>query len=338
MAEIVGNDNPLYGRLIEQGFTVIADTVPAGDSAAELRVGLLNLMPDAALRSTERQFARLIAACNVSVRIRIILFSIEGVTRSDDARSYIASYYKQFDQVKRDGLDALIITGAPPLADNVLDEEYAVQLDQVLDWAKDNVMSTWLSCLSAQYVAKKFYDIDRVRLKSKLVGVFPHVVSQKSHPLVRNGNTRFNCIHSRYYDIDAESAEQAGLDILVRCEQSGQFLLAASRDGGKMLFCQGHPEYDTISLFKEYVRDINLFLSGASRDYPSTPVSYFDAKTDQKLYQCKQTILESERKENAQNCAKLNVVEDEIHNTWTGSSKGLFSNWLGMVWKAKNSR
>ena len=337
MAAIVGNDNPLYGRLIEEGVTVLADDGPVEGATAEMRVGILNLMPDAALRATERQFARLIATCSVNVPIHIVLFTIEGVRRSEEVRSYIASYYERFDQIKRKGLDALIVTGAPPLTCNVLDEEYGPHLDQVIDWAMDNVKSTWLSCLSAQYVAKKFYDIDRVRLSNKLVGVFPHVVSRKSHPLVGNGNTRFNCIHSRYYDIDADALEQAGLEILVRCEESDQFLLAVSQDGMKMIFCQGHPEYDTVSLFKEYVRDINLFLSSVRQNYPPTPVSYFDVKTEEELDRCKSNILNMSTLESATNCAKEIVVEEELHNSWIDSSKGLISNWLGMVWTARNS-
>lgn len=336
MVAIVGSNNPLYDRLVEQGIKVLADDEFAGGAVSDMRVGILNLMPDAALRATERQFARLIAACSANVRIRIALFSIEGVRRSEEARNYMMSYYKRFDEIKREGLDALIITGAPPLADNVLDEEYGPHLDQVLGWAMNSVESTWLSCLSAQYAAKKLYDIDRVRLNNKLFGVFPHTANRKSHPLVSNGNTRFNCIHSRYYDIDANSTARAGLEILVRCEDSDQFLLAGSPDGMKMIFCQGHPEYDTISLLKEYARDINLFLSGARRDYPPTPASYFDVKTEQNLDRCKNNILGARNLENAANCAKQVVVEEEIHNTWVDSSKGLMSNWLSMIWRAKN--
>jgi homoserine O-succinyltransferase/O-acetyltransferase len=53
--------------------------------------------------------------------------------------------------------------------------------------------------------------------------------------------------------------------------------------GSEFIFFQGHPEYESLSLEREYLRDISRFLSGERDSYPGIPVGYFDAETEQKL-------------------------------------------------------
>ena len=49
------------------------------------------------------------------------------------------------------------------------------------------------------------------------------------------------------------------------------------------MFFQGHPEYDALSLEREYLRDISRFLAGERECYPALPAGYFDAETENKL-------------------------------------------------------
>ena len=51
--------------------------------------------------------------------------------------------------------------------------------------------------------------------------------------------------------------------------------LATSPDGFRTVFFQGHPEYDTVSLLKEYKRDVNLYIAGELEQYPPMPDNYF---------------------------------------------------------------
>ena len=47
--------------------------------------------------------------------------------------------------------------------------------------------------------------------------------------------------------------------------------LAVSSDLFRIVFFQGHPEYDTISLLKEYKRDVALYLEHKELSYPPMP-------------------------------------------------------------------
>ena len=53
---------PSLDRLIDEGSVLSTEDSTAGVFENELNIGLLNLMPDAALEATERQFIRLLAA------------------------------------------------------------------------------------------------------------------------------------------------------------------------------------------------------------------------------------------------------------------------------------
>ena len=87
-------------------------------------------------------------------------------------------------------------------------------------------------------------------------------------------NTLFDVPHSRFNDISRGQLEEAGLHILAESERAGVHL-AVSADGFRQVFFQGHPEYDTISLLKEYKREVRRFASGERSDYPPFPERYF---------------------------------------------------------------
>jgi len=73
-------------------------------------------------------------------------------------------------------------------------------------------------------------------------------------------NTRFDVPHSRWNKVTPQQFRDAGLHILVESEIGVH--LATSHDGISFIFFQGHQEYDTVSLLKEYKRDLLLYASG----------------------------------------------------------------------------
>ena len=79
----------------------------SGFSPAAVHVGLLNNMPDAGLRATELQFARLLkdAAGNLDVRLR--LFSLGSISRSEETRTRMA-------MMAAENVLA-VLAGAPPI-------------------------------------------------------------------------------------------------------------------------------------------------------------------------------------------------------------------------------
>ena len=59
----------------------------------ELHIGLLNIMPDGALKATERQFLRLIGNSNRIAQFYVHIFTVPGVPRSAEMQAYIDTHY-----------------------------------------------------------------------------------------------------------------------------------------------------------------------------------------------------------------------------------------------------
>ena len=103
---------PTFQRLAQEGEEILNPDRASHQHIRELHIGLLNIMPDTALEATERQFFRLVGACNQIAQFHVHPFTIKGLARGSEAQAHINQYYETFAQIKQDGLDALIISGA----------------------------------------------------------------------------------------------------------------------------------------------------------------------------------------------------------------------------------
>ena len=112
MPLVAHNDLPTFAKLKQEGLQVLTPGLANQQDIRELHIGLLNMMPDAALAATERQFLRLIGESNPIAQFFVHPFTLDALPRDDSARAHIARDYDSFEQIKRQGLDALIITGA----------------------------------------------------------------------------------------------------------------------------------------------------------------------------------------------------------------------------------
>src|SRR5271165_932147 len=83
---------------------------------APLVIGLVNNMPNLALRATERQFCALLSAASHDFVIRLKLFSLPEIPRSDATLAHIDRYYDHISELKEDPPDGLIVTGTEPRA------------------------------------------------------------------------------------------------------------------------------------------------------------------------------------------------------------------------------
>ena len=71
---------------------------------------------------------------------------------------------------------------------------------------------------------------------------------------------------------------KAGYEIVIGSDHSdvGWSVATCRRGDGRFVLCQGHPEYGTLSLLREYRRDVRRFLFGRGAvPYPRVPESYF---------------------------------------------------------------
>src|SRR5437763_7970494 len=87
-----------------------------------IHIGLVNNMPDAALEATERQFRTLLSEAAEGIVVRFSLFALPEVRRSEEARRRIAASYSSINAIWDNRLDGLIVTGAEPMAANLMDE------------------------------------------------------------------------------------------------------------------------------------------------------------------------------------------------------------------------
>jgi len=328
MTLVAHSDLPTFAYLREHGHELLSLDRAMHQDIRELHIGFLNMMPDAALQATERQFIRLVGSCNRIAQFFVYPFSLPSLNRSAEAREYIDRYYSQFEDLQEQGLDALIITGANVENPNLDKEPFWEPLIDVARWAENNVASTLCSCLATHALLKHSYGIDRQPLPNKRWGVYSHQVCAPDHPLNRDINTRFDVPHSRYNDISRSQLEAAGLRVLAESVQGGVHL-AVSPDQVRVIYFQGHPEYDGVSLLKEYKREVLRYHSGESEIMPPFPENYFpDA--------ARRLINASSAKSKALIDVLDNDVEEHLDNTWGDTAKAIINNWLGIVYQLTN--
>ncbi len=322
---------PAFERLREAGQNVLPLNHALQQDIRELHIGLLNMMPDAALQVTEQQFMRLIGSSNQIAQIYVYPFSVPGLPRGAQTQAYMDEYYTSFEQLQDDGLDALIITGANVSNPRLELEPFWEPLTNVMDWAAQKVTSVLCSCLATHSLMKYMYRIDRQLLPQKQWGVYPHRVARPNHPLLRDINTRFDVPHSRYNTITHEQFEKAGLTILIESPEAGVHM-AVSPDQFRNIYLQGHPEYYTNSLLKEYKREVNRYLND-ERDLPPYPEHYFvpEAQAIADAH-----IAQAERAKQAGNPIPEfpeAAIFPLLDNTWNDTGKAIFNNWLGLVYR-----
>jgi len=321
---------PTFDRLNQENHDVLSLNKATHQDIRELHVGLLNMMPDASLKATERQFLRLLGDSNQIVQIYVHLFTLPTISRDAETQLWIDEYYEDFDTVKSHGLDALIISGATPHSDELDKEVFWPELTKVIDWATENVTSTLCACLASHAVIQYCYGIKRKRLESKKWGVFEHRLSNNYHPLTRHINSRFDIPHSRHNQVSSQQLESEKLTPLIQSKDA-DLHLAVSPDGFRLVFFQGHPEYDACSLLKEYKREIDSWKSGVRKQYPPFPENYFSPEVKKALNQYRK---------NTEQYAEVEWPEDwlmkNIDNTWRDTTLSIFSNWLGLVYQLTN--
>ncbi|MCW8879150.1 MAG: homoserine O-succinyltransferase [Kangiellaceae bacterium] len=326
---------PTFDRLLNEHHDVLPLDKAKHQDIRELHVGLLNMMPDTTLQATERQFMRLVGDCNQIVQFYVHLFTIPQIERSEEAQAWIDEYYEDFTQIKKHGLDALIISGANPASPHLEQEDFWPMLTEVIDWAKENVTSTLCACLATHAVVQYLYDIQREPLADKKWGVYRHRLTQHDHPLTRHINTRFDVPHSRFNQITREQLDRVGVLTLAQSDEAGVHL-AVSPDGIRLVFFQGHPEYDDFSLLKEYKREVDRWFNNERKDYPPFPEHYFEPEVVDKLLSYKQKLELAKQNQFARPDWPADWLLLRLDNTWRDTALSTFNNWLGLVYQLTN--
>lgn len=240
-----------------------------------LNIGLVNNMPDAALARTEQQFLTVLAAAMPERAINLHLFHVPGVPRGELGRSHLSSHgYRDVSGLRTAGLDGLIVTGTEPRQADLKREPYWLAFARLFDWIGERGPTTIFSCLAAHAAVLHFDGIERQRLEHKRFGLFEHQASS-THALTTELPSAFEIAHSRWNEISSAHLTARGYDILTEAPDAGADLFV-KQARKPMLFFQGHPEYDSRTLFREYRRDVLRYLMGEHETYPRLPENYFN--------------------------------------------------------------
>lgn len=332
MPLVAHNTLPTFARLRAEGCDVLDASSASKQDIRALHIGLLNMMPDAAMEATERQFLRLIDRANRVVQITIHPFTVDALERGERARQHISEHYETFDQVREHGLDALILTGANVTQPALEQEAFWPELAAVTDWAAEHVTSTLCSCLASHAVWQHRFGLTRDHLPEKCWGVFEHRSINHTHPLANSINNRFSVPHSRFNDVSRSALESAGIHVLTESDEAG-VLTAVSPDGFRFVFMQGHPEYDTNSLLKEYKREFQRFASGDIDNPPPFVEHFFDARCKAILTEYADRVVTAARDGVTTPPFPEHLIEPALDNVWRDTAKAIVSTWIGKVYQ-----
>lgn len=250
MPVVVPESFPAFKTLTEEGLFLMDKFRAQHQDIRPLRILVLNLMPLKIV--TETQLLRLISNSLIQVDVTFIHPSSHK-SRNTDA-DHLQSFYKTFDDIKDQRFDGMIITGAP--VENLDFEEvnYWAELQEIMNYSKENVTSTLFICWGAQAGLYHFYDVAKHPLEEKMFGVYNHEVLERKVALLRGFDDTFLAPHSRHTETRREDLERVdGLKILCESERAGVYI-AATEDLSQ-IFVTGHSEYDGLTLHLEYARD-----------------------------------------------------------------------------------
>lgn len=215
-----------------------------------LKIAILNLMP--LKEDTEVQLLRILS--NTPLQIDTTFLTTASYISKHTKSSHLDQFYYTYEDVKDVKYDGLIITGAPVELMEFEEVDYWDELVKIMEWADKNVTSTLFICWAAQAALYHYYGINKIPLKEKLFGIYSHSVHHRKVPLVRGFDDSFCIPHSRHTTVAREDIEKnPQITILSDSEEAGIFLAMAEE--GKQIFMFGHPEYDRMTLDKEYKRD-----------------------------------------------------------------------------------
>lgn len=285
---------PAFATLVSEGVRVMSETQATRQDIRPLQIGLLNLMPNKI--RTEVQIARLIGATPLQVELTLV--RIGGHRAKNTSEEHLLSFYNTWDEIKHRKFDGFIITGAPVETLDYQDVTYWDEMEQIFEWTKTNVHSTFNICWGAMAAVWHFHRVPKYELAQKAFGVYRHRNLQPASVYLNGFSDDFQIPVSRWTEIRGEDVRQVPeLEILMESDETGVCLLR--EEEGNRLYIFNHVEYDSTSLAEEYFRDIE---AGNQIDLPQ---NYFP-----------------------QNDPKLTP-----QNRWRSHAHLLFGNWINEIYQ-----
>jgi homoserine O-succinyltransferase len=327
---------PFDGGTLAAGLQIMSrpSSGASGHNAARaLQIGLFNNMPDAALDSAEAQFRSMLAATGRSIELQ--LFSLPGIVRGAAARNHLALHYRPWDELWRAPLDAIVVTGTEPAAGDMRGAPYWHELTELLDWAEENAIPAWLSCLASHAAVLHTDGIARQPLPAKCSGVFAERV-RVAHPILRDmpacGTDPEGCLrvpHSRWNGLAEADLSACGYTVATASAAAGVGLFLRQRRS-LVVHVQGHPEYAARTLQREYRRDVGRYLAGTYDRYPDLPAGYFTPTTEALLMAFRTLAMDDRDPSLMQRFpGQLDLLDPAAG--WRPTAARIWRNWIEFV-------
>jgi homoserine O-succinyltransferase len=290
-------------------------------------------MPDSAFEETEQQFVGLLEGAAHEMgdtRVHFSRYALSGLERSAAIERRRARDYRPVDHLYGARADGLIVTGTEPLTDDLRTEPYWGALAELIGWAEGSVASALLSCLAAHAAALLFDGIERETLPAKCSGIFVQAI-RTDHPLTEGLGELVHMPHSRLNDLPSALLQADGYSNLIESPEMTWTVAVKDRGSCTFVLVQGHPEYSTTSLLREYRRDLARFLRGEREVVPAIPVGYVDDESHRLLESFEAQVLARPTDPELMSHFPLEPVARRLVNTWQLSGARLYANWLRLI-------
>lgn len=245
------NKLPAIDFLKKENIFVLDELRASTQDIRPLRICILNLMP---LKiTTETDLIRLLS--NSPLQLELHLMKVKAHTSKNTPVEHMKAFYRDFEAMKEEKFDGMIITGAPVEHLDFREVTYWDEMMEIMDWCRTHVTSTLYICWAAQAGLYHHYGIPKYPLPEKMFGIFPQTPTDASLPLFRGFDDKFNMPHSRHSEIRREDLRRCPeLRIIAESELSGVSMVMARE--GREIFITGHSEYSPMTLDTEYRRDL----------------------------------------------------------------------------------
>ena len=206
MPLIIPKTLPAYDALYNENIFVMHRERALAQHIRPLEILILNLMPTKI--TTETQIARLLA--NTPLQVHMTLLQTASHAATHVSAAHLESFYKNFNEVRNNRYDGMIITGAPVETMDFEQVDYWNELCEIMDFSETNVYSTLHVCWGAQAGLYYHYGVRKQLLPEKMFGVFEHRVTRPANPLVRGFDEVFYAPHSRWAGLDRAAIDACG--------------------------------------------------------------------------------------------------------------------------------
>ena len=255
---------PAIELLKRENIFVMDNTRATTQDIRPLKIVILNLMP---LKiTTETDLIRLLS--NTPLQMEVSFMKLKSHTPKNTPIEHMMMFYRDFEKMRDEKFDGMIITGAPVEQMDFEDVNYWDEISTIFEWARNHVTSTLYICWAAQAGLYYHYGIPKYPLDKKMFGVFRQHTLCPHLPIFRGFDDVFYMPHSRHTEVRKEDIlANPELTLIADSPENGVSMVMAR--GGREFFITGHMEYASNTLDNEYKRDKDI------RDDVDMPVNYY---------------------------------------------------------------